>query len=285
MNHVDSWQALTIWQSGMLWHGNWWKLPFAGRSSSIGDHDDNCLFDLGLKQLCPLTSPLSSKHLIGIPWQMHVPQCPSGIPCPINWWKWQLPRQSSPIVRLNFAKVYFLCRALYILQLCVPLTTMTNKNKFKWLLQGVRHRLHPILVEPVEGGEKYISVASRAQHGEILIIISVVKYFSSCWLWLLWLLWWIIMKWDHIARSQNSPKYKQEQILFPRCEDTSTAGRVWERLMAVFVGIWNRRMMISVIKWWQHQWRWRWFIWSWSLLSGPWGVNRWWTWPGNAWPS
>ena len=159
----------------------------------------------------------------------HVP----GIPCPINWWKWQLPRQSSPIVRLNFAPDYFLCRALYILQLCVPLTTMTNKNKFKLLLQGVRHRLHPILVEPVEGGEKYISVASRAQHGEILIIISVVKYFSSCWLWLLWLSWWNIMKWDHIARSQNSPKYKQEQILFPRCEDTSTAGRVWERLMAV----------------------------------------------------
>ena len=78
MNHVDCWQALTIWQSGMLWHGNWWKLPFAGRSSSIGDHDDNCLFDLGLKQLCPLTSPLSSKHLIGIPWQMHV--VPVGYP-------------------------------------------------------------------------------------------------------------------------------------------------------------------------------------------------------------
>ena len=130
MNHVDCWQALTIWQSGMLWHGNWWKLPFTGRSSPIGDHVDNCLFDLCLKQLS-LNTPF--QHLIGIPWQMHVPQCPSGIPCPINWWKWQLPRQSSPIVRLNFAKVYFLCRALYILQLCVPLTTMTNKNKFKWL--------------------------------------------------------------------------------------------------------------------------------------------------------
>ena len=70
MNHVDCWQALTIWQSGMLWHGNWWKLPFAGRSSPIGDHVDNCLFDLCLKQLS-LNTPF--QHLIGIPWQMHVP--------------------------------------------------------------------------------------------------------------------------------------------------------------------------------------------------------------------
>ena len=69
MNHVDSWQALTIWQSGMLWHGNWWKLPFAGRSSPIGDHVDNCLFDLCLKQLS-LNTPF--QHLIGIPWQTHV---------------------------------------------------------------------------------------------------------------------------------------------------------------------------------------------------------------------
>ena len=57
----------------------------------------------------------------------HVP----GIPCPINWWKWQLPRQSSPIVRLNFAKVYFLCRALYILQLCWQWWQIkTNSNDF-----------------------------------------------------------------------------------------------------------------------------------------------------------
>ena len=75
MNHVDSWQALTIWQSGMLWHGNWWKLPFAGRSSPIGDHVDNCLFDLCLKQLS-LNTPF--QHLIGIPWQMHV--VPVGYP-------------------------------------------------------------------------------------------------------------------------------------------------------------------------------------------------------------
>ena len=79
MNHVDSCQALTIWQSGMLWHGNWWKLPFAGRSSPIGDHDDNYLFDLCLKQLCPLTSPLSSIWL-GYPGKCMYHNVPVGYP-------------------------------------------------------------------------------------------------------------------------------------------------------------------------------------------------------------